>query len=687
MPSGTVYGTSIGGSHSATISSETARFGTLPIVRHFFSGMPGSVPSGLTTSMIYVPSFKGSATNYTAMAAGTWDSAIQTWLRALPSGQTVWACYYHEPEDNCQPEAKTGFTLAGWRAAADHFNNLVHTTSGVVATVKACQIFMAFTLGGGKGRNINNYLPTMHTPDLLGFDFDGITGYPDQSSLIATAQALATSKGIPWFVAEFGASPASTDSTHAGRTSWNNTTAAQFSAAGAAAVAYWDSDAVWLSQSNEITAWAALVAATPPTTPAAPTGVTCTPASDGLTATIAWSALPGGVDHLDAYIQGPGQTFPHKINTSGTIAITPRSYTFATTPGDTYSPGVALVASADAGGTNRSGYSAFASFSAPNPGAGGHAPIINSSSATQDATNPLLYHLASSGTDPDGGSLAYLWTFIYPADPTVLPVTLPTASGDITLPNAGAWNWTLTLTNATLTTPQSGSVQTNPSGNTSFLDMRVLQHGESVLNMAFVEQDAKPKLDTWARGIDGRQSPHNAKYGLSGSSFSADSISGSAVAAMLSGYLFWWSFTLEDTQLSELLFATSVAQNGSGAVVGVHDSSGLLLGDFNGIPASGTDVDAGFSSTAAFGIVVPLDLQVLNRTWGETLFGQAFFPSGMSTYPTFRVSGVGGSAARIGSGATTPLWGILSGQSAYANDLSTLWPSWTSQAQIWAGAQ
>lgn len=694
MPSGTVYGTSIGGTHNATIGSQATKYGApLKIVRQFFGGLPGAAPSGLTTAMIYVPSFKGVATNYTGMAAGTWDSQIQTNLRSFGAGQTVWDCYYHEPEDNCQPEAKTGFTLAGWRAAAGHFNNLVHTTSGVVATVLACQIYMAFTLTGGKGRNINNYWDSTwdanHTPDLIGFDFDGITGYPDQSAAVAAAQAFATSKGIPWFVAEFGASPASTDSTHAARTAWNNTTAAKFAAAGAAAVAYWDSDAVWLSTSNEITAWGALVATAAPTNPAAPTGVTCTPAPAGTTAVVGWATLPGGVDHLDAYLQGPGQTYPRKINASP-IPVTPRTYSFTTVPGTTYSPGVALVAVDSAG--NRSGYSSFVVVAAPNPGAGGQNPIITSWSATQDATNPLLYHLAAAATSPPSRTLSYLWTFTYPSDSTVPPVTLATASGDVMLTAPGSWNGTLLVTDTSaLSTPQALSVGTPaPSAFTPFLSLRMLQHTEDPRQMAFIDQEAKPLIDTWAQGVDGRQSPWNAKYGLAGSSFSADQISPTVVSAAASGVLMWWAFTLEDTSFSQLLFATSVAQSGTGAIVGVHDATGLLLGDFNGVPASGTDVDAGFASTAAYGIVVPLDLLVQNRTWGETLFGQAFWPSGMTTYPTLHCSAVPGAAAAIGQGATTPLWGIITGQSGYANNLAAVsgpFSLWAPANQIWAAAQ
>lgn len=693
MTSGTIYGTSIGGNGGAlTLSAEIARFGTLPVVRQFFSGMPGSVPSGLTTSMLYVPSFKGVATNYTAMAAGTWDATITTWARGLPAGQPVLACYYHEPEDNCVPEAKTGFTLAGWRAAADHFNNLIHTMTGVVANLKTIQIFMEFTLAGGKGRNINNYWPTTHFPDVVGFDFDGFTGYPDLSSDISIAQAFAASKGIPWCVPEFGASPASTDSSHAARTAFNNKVAGQFAAAGATSVMYWDDGSVYLSQTNEISAWAALVAASPPTIPAAPTGITCTPAAAGTTAVIGWATLPGGVDHVDAYLQGPGQTFPHKLNTAGPIAVTPRTYSFPTVPGTTYSPGVTLVA-VDAAG-NRSGFGTLVPFAAPNPGPGPQNPIINSAVPTQDGTNPLLYHCASSATSPASRTLTYMWTFTYPSDATVPPVTLATASGDVTLTAPGAWNWSLVVVDSTAlpSSPQTGSVGTpaTSSAFTAFLNLRMLQHTEDPRQMAFIDQQSKPIIDATVQGIANRQSPWNAKYALAGSSFSADQISPTVTSAAASGVLMWWAFTLEATQLTQLLFATSVAQNGSGAVVGVHSTNGLLLPDFNGVPASGTDVDAGFSSTAAYGIVVPLDLLVQNRTWGETLFGQAFFPSGMTTYPTFHCSAVPGAAAKIGQGATTPLWGIITGQSAYANNLAVAsgpFSLWSAQNQIWGAAQ
>lgn len=696
MPTGTIFGSSIGGKGgSLTLSAENARFGTLPVVRQFFPGMPGSIPSGLTTAMLYMPSFKCNATDYTGLVANTYTSALQTWLRSLPAGQPTLACYYHEPEDNCQPEAKTGFTLAQWRAAADKWNDIVHTTSGIVANVQAIQIFMEYTLQGGKGRNINNYYPTNHLPDIVGFDFDGFTGYPDLSSTIATAQAFAASKGIPWCVPEFGASPAASDSTHAARTAFNNKVAGQFAAAGATAVAYWDDGSVELTTSNEITAWAALVAASPPTTPAVPTGITCTPAAAGTTAVIGWAALPGGVDHVDAYLQGPGQTYPHKLNTSGPIPVSPRTYSFPTVPGTTYSPGVTLVA-VDAAG-NRSGFGAFVAVPAPNPGPTSQSPIITSALPTQDGTNPLLYHCASAATSPASRTLTYLWTFTYPGDPTVGAVTLTTASGDVTLTAPGAWNWSLVVTDtsALKSSPQTGSVGTplTNSVTTPFLGARMLQHTEDPRQMAIIEQQSKPLFDAAIQGLFNRQTSWNAKYELAGSNFSPDSISPTVTAAMASGTLIWWAFPLEAISLTELLFATSVPQNGSGAVVGVHDSSGLLLPDFQGVPASGTAVDAGLvnGGVAAYGIAVPLGLIVQkNLTWGETLIGQAFFPAGMTTYPTFRCSGVNGAAAILGVGSATPLWGIITGQSAYANNLAAVsgpFSLWSAQNQIWGGAQ
>lgn len=269
----TIYGASVGGSVGLTVAKQDARYGHVRAIRAFSSGNPGNLPVGTDLSRAIFYSFKMTSTNYTAMAAGIWDAAIQTWLRGLPSGQTVWVTYYHEPENNFP-------SGASFAAAQDHFIHLVHTTTGVTANVKVNIIFTAYILSFGKGsipggnshRNIEDWWPTTYVPDMVSFDFDGIavtSSYFDWSGIgyPSWAATFAASKGIPWSITEFATSTITGDSTHSGRAAYLTAQASHFTSAGASNVIYWDDNSSGgnesLTTSNELSAWAALVGASP----------------------------------------------------------------------------------------------------------------------------------------------------------------------------------------------------------------------------------------------------------------------------------------------------------------------------------------------------------------------------------------------------------------------------------------
>lgn len=266
----TIFGASVGGnSGSVTIATEDARFGHIRAVRQFSSGMPGNLAAGLDTSRTLFYSFKAVQSDYTGMAGGVYDAAIRTWLRGLPAGQPVYVTYYHEPENNFP-------SGASFAKAQDHFISLVHSTTGVVANVKVNIIFTAYILSYGKGsipgghssRNIADWWPTTYKPDMVSFDFDDSnaarTSFFDWISIGygSWAQQFAASKGIPWSVTECGSIRTTGDTTHAAYTTAMGNQAAGYVKYGASFATYWDDSSAYLTTTNEINMWAALVGAT-----------------------------------------------------------------------------------------------------------------------------------------------------------------------------------------------------------------------------------------------------------------------------------------------------------------------------------------------------------------------------------------------------------------------------------------
>lgn len=304
-----VFGASIGGSET-TIAAQDARFGKVPIIRSFSSGMPSAVPAGMDSSRIWHHSFKGVSTNFTAMAAGTWDAQLLSWLRGLPAWLNLWITYYHEPEGDWP-------SGASYSAAQTHFINLVkNNLSSIPCNVKVVPVFTAYILshghtgvtGGTSAYNINDFWPTV-TPDMVGFDFDGVTNttsYFDWAGIgyMSWAETFAVSKGIPYVVPEFAGNAISSDTSHAGRTAYINAQAAAFTASpSCVAVEFWDTSSSNLTTTNEITAWKILCQQSASMIQAQQTNLAIIAAVKGKVPVIA-SGLTDGILTRNAFVWG-----------------------------------------------------------------------------------------------------------------------------------------------------------------------------------------------------------------------------------------------------------------------------------------------------------------------------------------------------------------------------------------------
>jgi hypothetical protein len=307
-----MYGSSVQGV-GGNLATHNTRFGHIPVWRYFSSGMPGALPAGNDVSQVGIYSMKCNGNDFTGMVAGTFDVAIRTWAGTLPAGQTIYACYYHEPENNWP-------SGASFAAGQVHFINLIRdivAKGQTKANLKTITIFTAYILSFGKGsipggnstRNITDWWPSVN-PDMVGFDFDdnnaARSSFFDWVGIgyAGWAKTFADSKGIPWSVTECGAIRTTGDTSHAQYTIDMAGQAAGYAANGCSYVTYWDDSSSTLTTANEIAMWKNLVAQSAPMVAAQQTNRAIITAVNGRVPVIA-SALADGTSTKAALLWGP----------------------------------------------------------------------------------------------------------------------------------------------------------------------------------------------------------------------------------------------------------------------------------------------------------------------------------------------------------------------------------------------
>jgi hypothetical protein len=296
-----MYGSSVQGV-GGNLATHNTRYGHIPVWRYFSSGMPGALPAGNDVSQVGIYSMKCNGNDFTGMVAGTFDAAIRTWAGTLPAGQTIYACYFHEPENNWP-------SGASFAAGQVHFINLIRdivAKGQTKANLKTITIFTAYILSFGKGsipggnstRNITDWWPSVN-PDMVGFDFDdnnaARSSFFDWVGIgyAGWAKTFADSKGIPWSVTECGAIRTTGDTIPCAVHDRHGRQAAGYAANGCSYVTYWDDSSSTLTTANEIAMWKNLVAQSAPMVAAQQTNRAIITAVNGRVPVIA-SALADG---------------------------------------------------------------------------------------------------------------------------------------------------------------------------------------------------------------------------------------------------------------------------------------------------------------------------------------------------------------------------------------------------------
>jgi hypothetical protein len=156
-----------------------------------------------------------------AVASGADDAILTTFIASTP--KNIVLTNYHEPEQEIE---KGLFTFAQFRAAEAHLHSLVQAQNAIDGGArKVSVVLMISTFTGFKGRNAENYWPTVAkgdggTVDLISADVyaaphaTGTAGVPlgytdgvnwkDPAKLMMPAIKFAQQHGTDWAVSELG---------------------------------------------------------------------------------------------------------------------------------------------------------------------------------------------------------------------------------------------------------------------------------------------------------------------------------------------------------------------------------------------------------------------------------------------------------------------------------------------------
>jgi hypothetical protein len=203
--------------NASDLSTTTAQFGHLPIVRVYYPGLPASNAwnggsAGANHSATIV-SFKALPKD---ILSGADDAILTHFFDTAPTGHPIYFSYYHEPEDNI---ADGQFTLGDYKAAWARVVTLADAAHN--PDLHSTLILMAFDLAKASGRDWKSYLPGGGIISTLGWD-----AYPAGSATNVNPQptppadflgpciTAAKSVGLPYAFPEFGLS------TPVGRPAW-----------------------------------------------------------------------------------------------------------------------------------------------------------------------------------------------------------------------------------------------------------------------------------------------------------------------------------------------------------------------------------------------------------------------------------------------------------------------------------
>ncbi|MGA3155123.1 MAG: hypothetical protein ACLPN6_04890 [Streptosporangiaceae bacterium] len=258
VSNGPLFGASA--SDPGLLSTETAKFGHLPVLRIYFPGLPPSNAwstgaAGVNKSAVVI-SFNAPPSS---ILSGADNSALNNFFDKAPAGHPIYYSYYPEPE---QYIADGDFSFADYTAAwarivwlADQAHN---------ADLKSTLILTNWDLDPQSGRNWKNYLPAAGVISTLGWDaypagtVHDISPYAQSpAAFMGPEVAAAKSVGLPFGFAEFGLA------TETGRAAWLVSVGKYLTSVGALFGTYFDSPGwphIYMTDSASIAAWRQVVA-------------------------------------------------------------------------------------------------------------------------------------------------------------------------------------------------------------------------------------------------------------------------------------------------------------------------------------------------------------------------------------------------------------------------------------------
>jgi hypothetical protein len=285
---------------TSDLAETTAQFGTLPLVRVYYPGLPASNAwdgglAGANHSAVIV-SFKALPTD---ILSGADDAALTHFFDTAPTGHPIYYSYYHEPEDNI---AAGQFTLVDYKAAWARVAELANAAHN--PDLHSTLILMSWDLIKASGRDWKSYLPGGGIISTLGWD-----AYPVGSATNVNPQptppadfmgpciTASESVGLPYGFPEFGLS------TPVGRAAWMTEVGNYLMTSGALFASYFNGSpeypTIQLTDQASQDVWKGFVAKSvaanvgPGPSPSSPAPTaTATPSSPAPTATASASPSP-----------------------------------------------------------------------------------------------------------------------------------------------------------------------------------------------------------------------------------------------------------------------------------------------------------------------------------------------------------------------------------------------------------
>jgi len=253
------------------LSTRSAQFGHIPILRIYYTGMPD--PDLWTTGVqrlnhsAVVVSFRSPPS---VVLSGADDAALARFFDSAPSGNPIYWSYYHEPELLVQDNS---FTVDQYKAAWAHIVTIADGARN--SYLKSTLILMSWDLNPASGIAWKDYLPSGHVISVLAWDaypagtvHDSNPQPTPPTDFMGAAEAASKSVGLPYGFAEFALGTA-TD-----RPQWLAEVATYLRQTGALFGTLFDSTGYpWmeLTDAASIQAWRSVVDCTTPTLPGSAT--------------------------------------------------------------------------------------------------------------------------------------------------------------------------------------------------------------------------------------------------------------------------------------------------------------------------------------------------------------------------------------------------------------------------------